>query len=120
MAVDPVAGKLYWSSSQEPYRLQRADLDGSNPEELFDLEPYSPIDVDPQGEKIYWAIPSYFPQPQRADSAPSGVHDIGTIKKSSVRQDVVVDLLHRFAQSLGGELNVSRSDIGTRIDTMIY
>ena len=60
LAVDPVAGKLYWISSQEPFRLRRADLDGSNPEELFELAPH-PIDVDPQGQKVYWAIPTYFP-----------------------------------------------------------
>jgi hypothetical protein len=60
LAVDPVAGKLYWNTGQEPYMLRRADLDGSNPEELFELAPH-PIDVDPQGEKVYWAIPTYFP-----------------------------------------------------------
>ena len=53
-----VRGKLYWIARKGgslQYAVQRANLDGSQLETLFDRDLY-PVDlaVDPSGDKLYW------------------------------------------------------------------
>jgi hypothetical protein len=56
LAVDALAGKLYWSVwSAEGGALTRADLDGSNVEQVFTTPlAMGAIDIDTLGGKIYW------------------------------------------------------------------
>jgi sugar lactone lactonase YvrE len=58
IALDVNAGKIYWAN-QSPAKIQRADMDGTNVEDLVSLatigEPFS-IALDTKSEKMYWTI----------------------------------------------------------------
>lgn len=61
MAVDPAAGKMYWTLSPRypvaPGKIQRANLNGSFVEDLAPSEVTDPegLTLDPTAGKIYWA-----------------------------------------------------------------
>ena len=57
-ALPTAQGKLYWTNRKRSlqYAVQRANLDGSQLETLFDDRGLYPVDlaVDPSGDKLYW------------------------------------------------------------------
>ncbi|MDK1046367.1 MAG: hypothetical protein QGM45_11875 [Anaerolineales bacterium] len=57
-AVDVQARKLYWG---EDYRVKRANLDGSSPEDVIVTMETTPqsIDLDTEHGKLYWADRTY-------------------------------------------------------------
>jgi len=57
LAVDPGAGKIYWCSEGPGTEIFRADFDGSNMEELFDMSSVTHgIALDVAAGKMYFAI----------------------------------------------------------------
>jgi len=56
MALDVGAGKIYWQDRGAGVAVKRADVDGSNVEELVTTDVFVPfgIAVDPIGGKVYW------------------------------------------------------------------
>lgn len=56
IAVDPSAGKIYWSDVDRD-KIQRANLDGSDVEDLITSGLLFPMDIaiDPAAGKLYWA-----------------------------------------------------------------
>lgn len=79
--------KVYWAVLN---RIQRANLDGSNVENLVTDLPGDArgVAVDPANEKLYWALPS---QIQRADLDGSGVETVVGGLQISDPQGVAVD-----------------------------
>ena len=61
IALDPAGGKIYWTElywDSRPGTIQRADLDGSNPELLVTgLSAPWDIALDVTGGKVYWTEP---------------------------------------------------------------
>ena len=57
--LDVKSGKMYWvarPSSEDPYFIYRASLDGSNSETVVTLPTANNywLDIDPNGRKLYW------------------------------------------------------------------
>ena len=79
LAVDRDAGKLYWTCSQSG-RIQRANLDGTNVEDLVTSGLVQPtgIDLDLVHGKMYWADHETG-KLQRADLDGSNVEDLLTV-----------------------------------------
>lgn len=62
VAVDPAGGKVYWIQG-DPAKVRRADLDGSNSQDLHTVtaeDAGSVIAVDPSGGKVYWTEIDYW------------------------------------------------------------
>lgn len=55
VALDLIAGKIYWADQID--KIQRSNLDGSNPETILSGKSYKGIALDLIDEKIYWAEP---------------------------------------------------------------
>ena len=78
IAVDPAGGKIYWTNPGAD-KVQRADLDGSNLEDLVTSGLSSPngIALDVAGGKVYWTDRGT-DKIQRADLNGSNVQDLVT------------------------------------------
>lgn len=86
ISLDPVGGKIYWVEAYSG-KVQRAGLNGSNPETLFDgLGNLSDIALDVDSGTMYWT-----------DSGAIGVADgkvqRGNLDGTGVVQDVVTGLV---------------------------
>ncbi|PSN56862.1 hypothetical protein C0J52_00666 [Blattella germanica] len=57
LAVDELAGKIYWSDDKEGiyYDIRRADLDGNNTEIIHSSEYHDPVDLAIGPHEIYWS-----------------------------------------------------------------
>ncbi len=82
IAIDPVAGKMYWTvygSSFWPGAVKRADLDGSNIQTLVMADLFAPagIAVDPVAQRVYWTD-AFTDKIQQANADGTGVEDVYT------------------------------------------
>ena len=56
VALDVEMGKVYWSQSESPDVVQRADTDGSNVETLINTDAHARwIALDTLGGKMFWS-----------------------------------------------------------------
>ena len=53
-AVSVAGGRMYWLGSGDPSTIRRSDLDGSNVEDLLELETAYDMTIDIGAGKIYW------------------------------------------------------------------
>jgi len=99
LAIDSVADKIYWvvGSDCEPCdSIHRADLDGSNAEQIFGSDiTVNALAVDPVGGKIYW----------------QGIHDSFEEKMWSVNLDGT-DLQELFPTETASSLDI---DVAARM-----
>jgi hypothetical protein len=74
-----IHGKMYWANANVPERIQRANLDGTNVEDLVSTGLDFPTDValDVHGGKMYW-VDSGTNKVQRANLDGSNVQDLVT------------------------------------------
>ncbi len=91
IAIDPAGGKMYWTNPGAG-KIQRANLDGSQVEDLVTsgLDDPCGIAVDPVGAKVYWAN-RLAHKIQRANLDGSAVEDLVTIETGGPR-GVALDL----------------------------
>ncbi|HSP54275.1 MAG TPA: hypothetical protein VLS25_01695 [Dehalococcoidia bacterium] len=55
ITIDQIHGKLYWSEYQLGYKIRRANLDGSQPEDVLSAPGgVSDIAIDPIGGLLFW------------------------------------------------------------------
>lgn len=89
IAVDPAGGKLYWSEDFPlPGRIRRADLDGSNAEDLLVANGAFYMTLDPAGGKMYWTeLGSH--KVRRANLDGSNAEDLVTLTNG---QGIALDL----------------------------
>ncbi len=106
MALDVLAGKIYWTDKYEG-AMQRADLDGSNVEEIATNDPswdrYTAFALDLIGNKIYWSSLHDVPTREyedlvdffRSNLDGSNVEDIWTTTtRTGGPTDIALDLSH--------------------------
>ncbi|PYQ09949.1 MAG: hypothetical protein DMF83_01635 [Acidobacteria bacterium] len=74
IALDPVAGKMYWVAGGGNATIQRANLDGSNAEPLIPVVGARGLAVDLATHQIYWTSDASPPAIMRADL--SGLHTL--------------------------------------------
>ena len=55
IAIDASGGKIYWTSQASQGKMQRADLDGANVQDVVTEGDPADIAIDASGGKIYWA-----------------------------------------------------------------
>ena len=81
--LDVSGGKIYWMDHSQ-HKIQRADLDGADVEDIITGLSNSPIDlaVDVSGGKIYWTNNYGQVKIQRADLDGANVEDIITDNRS--------------------------------------
>ena len=80
IALDVTAGKMYWVEERETGSIQRANLDGTNMEELVSgdgLSDTNDIALDVEAGKIYW-IEDGGKAIRRANLDGSNVEDVVT------------------------------------------
>lgn len=93
-ANEAQAGKMYWVDALT-CKVQRADLDGSNPEDLVATGLRNPtdIDLDLSAGKMYWADPGAH-RIQRADLDGSNVEDLVTAAPSCIALDASAGMMY--------------------------
>lgn len=84
MAIDPAAGKMYWTNSTDDV-IQRANLDGSQVDTLVTGEDFfHDLDLDTANGKIYWTNEDLYGDEfggkiQRANLDGMGIEDVVTV-----------------------------------------
>ena len=125
IALDLVNDKMYWidSGTQDTAdgKIQRADMDGSNVEDLVTTgltNPYG-IALDVDGNKMYWTDWNT-DKIQRADLDGSNVEDLITTGLSTPR-DIALDLVNNkmYWTDAGNDL-IKRADLdGSNVETLV-
>ena len=91
--LDVVGGKIYWLDEGED-KIQRANLDGANVEDLITGLSNDPLDlaVDVSGGKIYWTYRYGEIKIRRADLDGANVEDLITVTGRSSLVDIAIDI----------------------------
>ena len=78
VALDVAAGKMYWGNDVFPWGIRRANLDGSNVEDVLTTTGGTPqqLTLDTAAGKVYWVIYSPPVKIQRANLDGSSIEDV--------------------------------------------
>lgn len=109
--------KIYWTD-RATEKIQRADLDGQNIEDLVTgLSLPQGIALDPANSKMYWA--AFFPKIQRADLDGSNVEELVTTGAVFPR-GIALDLAHgKMYWTDPNEDEIKRADLdGSNIESV--
>lgn len=124
IAVDPIAGKLYWTDVEDSV-IRRANLDGTDAEDLVTTNLAFPISIDLHiaESHIYW-IDQGLGQIARANFDGSGIDILVTVPASTGLRGIEVDALNRklYWGSLDGNLpgHIRRSNLdGSDVETVV-
>ena len=112
------SGKMYWTAEGPP-RIQRADLDGSNIEDLVTTGLVNPrgLALDAAGRKMYW-LDRGTGKLQRADLDGSNVEDLVTF--GSPRNLALDMLAGKMYWTDTGTRKIWRADLdGSRVESLI-
>jgi len=124
IALDVAAGKMYWSSlgldgSETVSKVQRADLDGSNIEELVNAPVGAfGIALDVAGGKVYWTVGDKIQRANLDGSSPENVLT-GLSSPLAIDLDVSGGKMYWTELGLGGAA-IRRANLdGTGIETLV-
>ena len=125
IALDISGGKIYWADSVKEVlggttvgQISRANLDGSNIEDLLSIESVHGIALDVAGGKIYWANPGP-DKIQRANLDGSNLEDIvvGLDEPFGVALDSLSGKVY-WSDILGGKIQRANLD-GTNVEDLV-
>ena len=125
IALDISGGKIYWADSAREVlggttigQISRANLDGSNIEDLLSIESVHGIALDIAGGKIYWANPGP-DKIQRANLDGSNLEDI--VVDLNQPFGIALDSLSGkvyWADNLAGKIQRANLD-GTNVEDLV-
>jgi len=113
IALDLTRGKMYWADFTED-TIRRADLDGQNPEAIFDLtdgvdEPRG-VAIDPRGSgTIYWT--QFAPESMIRRASLSDLSTFETLLQTSVNTDLGTSVFHIVVDTFFNK--IYWADLGT-------
>ncbi len=113
IALDPDAGKMYWTLNHPPYKIQRANLDGSVVEDLVTTGLLSPYDIalDPSSGKMYWTDWGAA-RIQRANLDGTNVEDLVATGSNSRPAGIALDVVGgKMYWTDAGWETISRADL---------
>ena len=122
--LDVAGGKIYWGD-HNPYKLRRANLDGTNVEDLITGfgSSLSTIAVDVSGGKIYWARSSTISTIliQRANLDGTNVEDLITNRENFTIVDIEVDASENKIYWRDRRGKIQRADLdGANVQDVVY
>jgi DNA-binding beta-propeller fold protein YncE len=114
IAIDPVSGKMYWGDTGTR-KIQRSNLDGSNIEDLVEVETYD-LAIDLAAGKIYWTTSDTI---QRANLDGSNIEElvIGLLFPTGIALDPAAGKMY-WTDFLDGTIQRANLD-GSAVETLV-
>ena len=115
--VAPLAGKVYWARSSSPRKIQRANLDGSEVEDVVDGFSAGTIAVDSLRQKFYWTWAGI----RRANLDGSNIEDV--VVGLGLPRGLAIDSAGGkiyWADNESGNKKIQRADLdGSNVEVLV-